>query len=72
MPDHADIPAHHLVVIAAAVAAALGADARVTGVRPSGFWTRLGRRAVQASHNLLRGPSPVRSLARPDPGANRR
>jgi hypothetical protein len=72
MPDRAAIPGHHLVAIAAAVAAALGADARILDIQAAGFWARMGRRAVQSSHNLLRGPNAIRSLARPDPGANRR
>jgi len=50
------IPEHHRVLIAAAVAAACGPDARVIGtwqvVAAAGEWARLGRIAVQSSHSL--------------------
>ena len=48
---------HHKVVIAAAVAAIYGAQARVRQIRAvhdplSGAWARQGRISVQSSHNL--------------------
>lgn len=60
MPDQAEVPAIHRVIIAAAVAAALGQGARVLGIEPvPSDWLRRGRGALQRSHNL-------RPLARPD------
>jgi hypothetical protein len=63
MPDEAEVPEAHRVIIAAAVAAALGPRARLLGIEAVdesvSDWTRRGRTALQRSHNL-------RSLARPD------
>jgi hypothetical protein len=63
------MPEHHKVVIAAAVAAACGSQARIGQIRAmnqnmTGKWTLQGRLGVQASHNfpLQRtwGPMPGR------------
>jgi hypothetical protein len=50
------IPEHHRILIAAAVAAVCGPDARVLGAVPvqtdADTWTRLGRMAIHHSHSL--------------------
>ncbi len=50
------IPEHHRILIAAAVAAVCGPDARILHAAPAqtetGAWARLGRMAIHYSHSL--------------------
>lgn len=56
MDENPAIPEHHRILIAAAVAAVCGPDARVIGAVPlqieAGAWARFGRTAIHHSHGL--------------------
>jgi hypothetical protein len=63
----------HRVIVAAAVAAVVGKNARITGIRPAPAinpWAAQSRRlAVQASQNLANRRGTLRAL--PERGVNR-
>ena len=56
MNENPNIPEHHRVLIAAAVAAVCGPNARVLRAVPlqteAGGWARFGRMAIHHSHSL--------------------
>jgi hypothetical protein len=71
------VPKEHRVLIAAAVAAVCGANARILGVVPveaaaRNQWGRLGRIAIHGSHSLPRKDGITRLLAKQDPGARKK
>lgn len=68
------VPAHHMALIAAAVAATCGRTAHILGISPvdagrTGEWVRLGRIGLHGSHRPAGRTGIVRLLAKQDRGA---
>jgi hypothetical protein len=71
------VPAHHLLLITAAVAATCGECARILGIAPVepvflNQWGRSGRLAIQSSHGMLHRDGIVQMSTKQDPGAPKR
>ncbi len=75
MPDNTPpIERRHLVLIAAAVGAVCGENARILGIAPAGqpradAWTRSGRATIHNSHRPGRRSGIERAVAKAHPGA---
>ncbi|HVX66790.1 MAG TPA: hypothetical protein VHA11_09325 [Bryobacteraceae bacterium] len=67
------IEERHRVLIAAAVAAVCGENARILGIAPArstrNAWTVAGRVTIHRSHRPSGTPGSARLLAKQDPGA---
>jgi hypothetical protein len=69
----APIEERHLVLIAAAVSAVCGENARILGIAPKeaperNDWSHTGRVQIHGSHRPAQEPGPLRSLVNRDTG----
>jgi hypothetical protein len=70
------VPQHHLAIIAAAVAAFCGENARILAIHPGHApgnpWGLSGRVGIQGSHNPRVHEGIARLLTKQNPGATRK
>ena len=61
-PVELDRVTRHRILIAAAVAAVLGGNARVLAIEPANAWTLEGRATVHLSHAVFRNANVVKTV----------